>query len=359
MTVVWHHWIYIFPGVTVPWYLVPVVSGHEAVVLFFVLSGYVLALPLWSGRAQSYKQYVARRIGRIYLPYLAAATLAAVGCWLFGGARLPLAPWFYNTWHTRLTAKVLLSQAVMSPKPVLNIAFWSLSYEMAISLLFPAAGWLMVRSGPYSCWVFLFVVKSADFVLARYGWKQTYLEAMLYYMMFFALGSCVARERQRLLALLARAKRGWLWLGLAASLAAYYSLWLGEHDVRRGDQLIALGAAGIIVLVQDSRIGLFLKTAPAQFLGRISYSLYLIHGTVLYVLLITCYRRMPTILVAVLYGVLAVSLSFLFCMAIEEPSHRLGKRAAAKLQQGAPDGSRSPGLQGSLGDPYRHGVDLQ
>ena len=43
--------------------------GHEAVILFFVISGFVLTLQLTSDRRVTYRDYVVKRICRIYLPY--------------------------------------------------------------------------------------------------------------------------------------------------------------------------------------------------------------------------------------------------------------------------------------------------
>ena len=48
--------------------LAPFYSGHQAVILFFLLSGLVLALPYTRGKEQSYPVYLARRIVRIYGP---------------------------------------------------------------------------------------------------------------------------------------------------------------------------------------------------------------------------------------------------------------------------------------------------
>src|SRR3954469_10054060 len=41
-------------------------AGSEAVVLFFVLSGFVLALPFVEGRAGTYRAFLIRRALRIY-----------------------------------------------------------------------------------------------------------------------------------------------------------------------------------------------------------------------------------------------------------------------------------------------------
>ena len=50
-----------------------VAFGPEAVILFFVLSGFVLSLPAVNGRPQTYPTFITRRIFRIYVPYLAGS----------------------------------------------------------------------------------------------------------------------------------------------------------------------------------------------------------------------------------------------------------------------------------------------
>src|SRR5882762_8330002 len=54
-----------------------VALGHEAVILFFILSGFVLTLQLNSSSRINYLDYLIKRICRIYLPYL-AVLLAAI-----------------------------------------------------------------------------------------------------------------------------------------------------------------------------------------------------------------------------------------------------------------------------------------
>jgi peptidoglycan/LPS O-acetylase OafA/YrhL len=78
------------------------------------------------------------------------------------------------------------------------------------------------------------------------------------------------------------------------------------------------------------RIGL--RSRVAQFFGQVSYSLYLVHGVVLLALLDIFFGRLPKWSMGVLYGVVSVALSYLFCLAIEEPAHRLGKRWARQTR---------------------------
>jgi peptidoglycan/LPS O-acetylase OafA/YrhL len=45
-------------------------NGRSAVIMFFVLSGFVLTMPMLAGKGQVYPVYAVRRICRIYLPYV-------------------------------------------------------------------------------------------------------------------------------------------------------------------------------------------------------------------------------------------------------------------------------------------------
>ncbi len=48
------------------------VAGHEAVILFFLLSGFVLTIPYLLPDPPGYLRFLTRRVIRIYVPYLAA-----------------------------------------------------------------------------------------------------------------------------------------------------------------------------------------------------------------------------------------------------------------------------------------------
>jgi len=59
-------------------------DGHEAVMLFFLLSGFVLSLP-YRQRGVEYGSFLVRRVCRIYLPYLGALLIAVLGDWWHHG----------------------------------------------------------------------------------------------------------------------------------------------------------------------------------------------------------------------------------------------------------------------------------
>ena len=114
-------------------------NGHASVILFFLLSGFVLSLPRLHGARPGYAVYVLRRICRIYLPYLAALLVSVAACSLFFRLRLDgrLLPEF---WPQRPDLASVLQHAAMLGR--LNVwrydgPAWSLVHEMRISLIFP------------------------------------------------------------------------------------------------------------------------------------------------------------------------------------------------------------------------------
>ena len=89
-------------------------SGDAAVILFFILSGFVLALPFLGARAPSYPGFLAKRVCRIYLPYLAAVALAIACAAILGDEALPgLSQWANAPWQDGFGVGVLVGHATM------------------------------------------------------------------------------------------------------------------------------------------------------------------------------------------------------------------------------------------------------
>jgi peptidoglycan/LPS O-acetylase OafA/YrhL len=250
---------------------------------------------------------------------------------LFLGRSLPLANWYYSTWHEPVTLAMVLKELSLSPTVTLNPSFWSLSYEIVISLLFPSFWWLVKRS--WGAWSVAALVgcKLLEVWVWRHGFGSTYVGALLYYLGFFMLGVALARGRDLLLRRVDHMPSAILWSALAVSLAAYLNYVLLHLQARKTDVLTAVGSAGLIILCQSPRISIGLRSGIARFFGRVSYSLYLVHGVVLLALLDMFFGRVSKWGLGVLYGVVSVALSYLFCLTIEEPAHRLGKRWARQM----------------------------
>lgn len=123
--------------------------GQEAVIVFFLLSGYVI-FGNEIHRVSDISSYAWRRIRRIYPALLGACAVAALL-----GILVPAWPASFS-WNSLLgslagTADISsLKPGVISAPFMGNEPIWSLGYEMAFYMLFPLAAWLWRRglSGP-------------------------------------------------------------------------------------------------------------------------------------------------------------------------------------------------------------------
>jgi peptidoglycan/LPS O-acetylase OafA/YrhL len=152
-----------------------------------------------------------------------------------------------------------------------------------------------------------------------------------HYTAFFILGILVARNLAAISAWyrsLSRVSRAAL---LLTSFLFYNLSTPIDHISSRlvafviGDWGVALGAIGYIVIGLHSTVARrILNSAIPAFLGRISYSLYLVHGIVLLAMTFALRNRLSAVLQLPVYLAVAVGLSFLFCVWVEEPFTRLG-----------------------------------
>ena len=115
--------------------------GHSAVVVFFVLSGYVIAY-VAEGRERDGIDYAAARISRI-VPLALVSVLAALAADHLGRQ---LAPALYQVIPAdRVLLRLALSAAFLnetwwlSVMPFSNVPYWSLCYEVVYYLLFGIA----------------------------------------------------------------------------------------------------------------------------------------------------------------------------------------------------------------------------
>ena len=117
-------------------------AGHEPVILFFVLSGFVLSLPYLSKRSVPYHNYVLKRVFRIYAAYFVMLVFAVpLRGLLYSGGISGLSENFNNGWLPPAddTEAVLAHMLLIGEFDAIhyNGVVWTLTHEMRISLLFP------------------------------------------------------------------------------------------------------------------------------------------------------------------------------------------------------------------------------
>jgi len=325
--------------------------GHQAVILFFILSGFVLTLQLRSGRSISYKDFLVKRICRIYLPYLVVlvATFSIVNAldvkpikWLGG--------WGNEVWSGPFTGTEIADHLLFIGKyragqmiPVI----WTLIYELRISIVMPfVVAWVARVSARTSIAVAL-CVSIVSFMLillegddpqgANFGgdWPMT-----LHYAGMFVVGAVLAVHRT--------AWRQWLMKNgrlrpvLVISVLLYFlsrgalSMKLGPAGQYLYDWLVTAGSAGLICTsLVSARFAKLLEARPFAFLGQISYSLYLTHTIVL----LTVIHLMPSastmwrsILIA---AALEIPVATAMYLLIERRTIMLGQFLTARRSAGA------------------------
>jgi peptidoglycan/LPS O-acetylase OafA/YrhL len=97
----------------------------------------------------------------------------------------------------------------------------------------------------------------------------------------------------------------------------------------------------MILALNAPPIRQFLNMEVAKFLGRISYSLYLVHGTVLFALTYLLGSRLPVLAQFAIYLPASLLIAYVFCLTVEEPFLHVS-RFVGKVAQ-----THTPLLQGS------------
>lgn len=314
-------------------FLYPFVSGRESVMFFFLLSGFVLSLPFLRGKAQPYQLFLWRRVLRIYGPYLGALALALIGCALWHN-RLGTVGWRAGTWSRQVDVRSVVQHVLFIGDynyDRYNTAFWSLVYEMRISILFPLL--FVVANKLKAKYVLLIVVACT---LAGVHAREHQFLVTFEYVGVFLIGVLLAKNLERLNAFYRR--QGAVQHILFALVALF--LYFEGHRIASigplwhlGDMPVVVGAAGLLLLgLNSAKASRALHSVVPTFLGRISYSLYLVHGTVLFAMAAVLQNKVSPPVFFLIWFPTAILLSWGFYVAVEEPfmvwSRNVGRRNA-------------------------------
>jgi peptidoglycan/LPS O-acetylase OafA/YrhL len=323
--------------------LQPISAGHEAVILFFILSGLVLSIPAQQGKPQTYLVFLIRRIFRIYFPYLIAVMLAVIGNSIFFGS-VTSSTWFNQFWITPPHPSNLLQHIAFLGSfntDRFDPPIWSLVHEMRISLIFPALCWVALAIKPARLLLVSFIVSLACFCYGpRFPEYYSYLSS-LHYTAFFVVGICIFHDTQRIRERFVRLSRDSKYVLICFALLIYaYPGKLFTLDPALAQQidlqaavdwLTAIGASLFIVFALNSaRVGKFLLSGPTRWLGKVSYSLYLTHFIVLLVLVHAFYGKVNITLLLFICLVVSLAVAQVFFAAVEKPCMNLG-RTLSKL----------------------------
>jgi peptidoglycan/LPS O-acetylase OafA/YrhL len=322
------------------------IAGHDAVILFFVLSGFVLALPYERSQKVAYWKFVVKRICRIYLPYLGAMILAVVMNFHYHGL-VTNSEWMNQTWNQKPGGRLIIQHILFLGDyqwAAFNTAFWSLVFEMRISLIFPFLAIAVFRLRDR--WMLGFAIVcsllSVDYnrvcSLLHLNAPAPQFADTLHYMSFFILGAMLAKNREFIKARYIKLPLFALFVLIMLALVFYYDLlpipaftkWmLSPRKIE--DWGAAIGSLIFITLALYSvPLKKFLNHAAVHYLGRISYSLYLVHGTVLFSLIYFLQGHLTLIFIPI-YLIAVLCLAAIFHHLVEQPAMVLGHKLGRML----------------------------
>jgi peptidoglycan/LPS O-acetylase OafA/YrhL len=330
LVVVFGHCAAVVPGY-LPWsrtlWLVPPpLAAAAAVQLFFVLSGLVLFLTLRARDGFRYRPYIVKRVARIWPPLVVAVMVSATLMILVAPQPVPgLSDWFNTaSWIDPPTPLLVAGHLALLDGDrwqSLDNVSWSLVHEMRISLVFPLIALAVLRAWRTTLAALLLVSTGAAAVAWRVDWALNPF-ATAQYLFLFGAGAALALHAPTLGLRLATpaARRAAPLLAIVAVLAVCVPprLLLGL--------LCAAGAALLVALALASPpIVALLDVAPARWLGRVSYALYLIHLPVLLATLHLLHGAAPLPVLLVLAVGLALVAAELMHRLVEKPAIALGR----------------------------------
>lgn len=309
-------------------------NGTVAVYVFFVLSGYVLALPAVQGRREPWSAYYPKRLVRLYLPVMAAVLLALLWMRIAPRRTLDGASWWLNA-HSGPTAYgVARDMSLLLWPGVTNSALWSLRWEVLFSLLLPlfvvSMGWLRRFPAALIC-ALLAVLASTPGAQGIGDW--------FVFLPMFGCGVALASCRQPIVPAGPWAR--WLLFGtvvlalntswtqyLFADAPGSFSGFLRAVEV--------LGACALVVIVLHVPVAHRLLTRPSPlWLGSRSFSLYLVHEPIAVSIGLLLGGRAPVLATLALTVPLSLLVAEVFFRLVERPSLGLARSAGRLAQRNA------------------------
>jgi peptidoglycan/LPS O-acetylase OafA/YrhL len=275
--------------------------GYLGVEIFFVISGFVIPYTMWKSNYvhQDAGTFMLRRLARIEPPYWCSIALIFLSDYISTFFRFYKDKVIEFNWRDLLYHVLHLNDFL--DKPWLRGIYWSLAIEVQfytlMAIVFP---YLIFRNKIVS-YLLLFA-----FCMGRWlNWDHT----VFYYGCHFVFGLLLFN------AFIEKISVKELWCGVLITFGLTYWCFDWYH--------LSAVFFGVLFI---NYFDFFIK--PLVFLGKISYSFYLIHIQIGWLVLDALLREYPqgNKVEFLIYSVAAAILgSYIFYLIIEKPSHRLAR----------------------------------
>ncbi len=298
-------------------------DGEAAVLYFFILSGYVLTMSIKKVENPNillYAKFILKRIFRIYPAFIftlfaSFLLLKFIPCQTVG--------WLSRYWTTLPDFTALIKQALLIVRlpndPLQRILphDWTLSIEMAVSILLP----FLAIASKKSPWIILLFSYSAI--------KFLHLDPFVW---DFSLGIFIAQltlEKNRLPEYL-QLKIPLIFITCILLFAGY----IFPEIMKLADKILihhkSWGLAILLyLLLSTESFKKLLSFPPLTFLGKISYSFYLLHLIILYYLNASFTGLNAPLFLAIYLSVTSILASITYYL-IEKPFISFGKQYLSK-----------------------------
>lgn len=320
-----------------------VFNGSDAVSLFFVLSGLVLSWKYFQPdeeldiNASHYKQFIINRLVRLYLPFL-VTILGMYYLYHHHGDNWQLFREFITNEHHWVEEAVLIRGKHDAYTPG-----WTLEVELAASLMLPVLVLVLRKSRSFFFMLMaVYIVLGPPFimsmafhfmlgmtltyyfpVIARYDLRQSRFYHFRYLIYLLAFGLFSIRHITRIY-----------------PLDELTTFWMG---LLRIDLFHLTGIGAFIILayiINSPRLQRWLTIRPLLFLGRISYSVYLVHWYIVAEVMSNWakhaarFSNLTVAFLVVITGIITATLlaATIFNILIERPAISLGKRLSARFK---------------------------
>ncbi len=334
--------------------------GRPAVLFFFVLSGYVLTRALLASGSPGLTAFAAQRTIRLGLPVLASVLLSATLYFVFFDPVVlqEMGERSLYTWLVPPSLQDVITNALLiapNDEMRLNVVLWSLAHEWRLTVLLPLVLLLRGRAALLAALVAAMVAvgiaggASENSVMLGPDYHST-IPASLYFAGGIGAGvllAFLAANPPRL-----TSER---WLAACIGTVALFSM-ASDLAIYAGSCLL------ILVAMQPGRFRSMLRSQPAILLGRLSFSLYLVHVPVLVATLHALYGTMSLYAVVAFGMAAAILVAVAMNLLVEVPSRSLARAAERRLATkpatrfaGTPAGrrggsARPAGIRASVSD---------
>jgi peptidoglycan/LPS O-acetylase OafA/YrhL len=317
-------------------------AGSSAVKLFFVLSGFVLSIPFFSKDISKYTflSYSIKRFLRIYLPTAAIITLGLIvkhSLYDFSAATNFGFAAKHFMGESFVGEEILNVYRLLHPYLNLNPSLWTMPIEIKLSILIPLYVYILKRVNFWASLVLLF----SQFILYKIGLvigiAKIYPEyATLYYFPLFLTGSLLCKYRVVIVEWINKKGNLFFFTLLIVAVLIYtikYSMWwLPDYVLKlvwKFEEYIGIIPSTILmILALSKKAEPMLSKKYLTFIGKISFSLYLVHHTTL-LCSIYLFGKVFIQPVVIFIGIaMCFPIAYLFYIWIEQPSLKLAKKTS-------------------------------